>query len=1099
MKESVRLIIFAILISFFASHTLSAIVGPVLPGQSLWCINKRIASEVDNIESKLDNLCHATMITGPTTITQEGAYCLGNTITGAITIAASNVELDLSNRRVTQGITINSGLNQVTVRNGVVEGSANAILANGGSRAIAIEGVTAKNAICGINFQGVTDGWITNCEMVLNTTGLELDNSHNIIVQNCMATRNIHAGYSLVSSTTNTFENCQALSTGVGNSDVTNTTVCGFTSLNGYGNIFERCIANSTQALSTTDANSLIAGFALRGSEGCSKIISCEATNGMTAAGGVTVPYGIILPAQFDGLTTVTSLSPGTTSDNILTVDWSPDGKYVACAGIVSSSAEASVFVYKFNRTTQGLVRVSSVLAGNSSDQINVVQWSPDGRFLAVGGDIDGTIDNGLHIYQFSSVTEKLTEILVAALPTGFLTRTIGWSPDGKYIALGATTAGAGIKRLFVVRFDPVTETLTSVAAVNPDEGTLSDVVLSVDWSPDGQYLAVGGALGDTTGNDLIVYKFNPNNNNLTQVASVNPDGGSTGDAVAAVQWSPDGNYLAIGGDISGGSNNDVFVYRFNRTTNTLTEVASVNPDGGATNDAVGALSWSPDGKYLVVGGTINGTTNNDLFVYQFDPGVETLTQVASSNPDSGAEDTVNAVSWSPDGQYIVIGGNIAGTTNNDVIVYRVLRFPFDNVITKNTLYCNSGNKNPGGVGISASSICNFIVDNKAYSNPLNPPIVGSNYQFVTNLFSQTFGSVPSPLQNISINSCEPICNPENLVLLVQQNINKTDHIIDLLACGPTALTAANISGGTISITASGNYCLETDLTTDITITASCVSLELNNRCLTGKITISGNTDIEVKNGFVKPPAPSVGVPAGITVAASATHVTIEDVTVECADTSGAVVDGRSGISVAGNDVQVLNCTVTSGSADISIGSGAAGGDGIVIADDANRALVKGCVILATGNGGANSSGDGGRAGHGIAVGVTGIPAFTEISECIVFSTGTGGDGNGGGNGGDGGHAVYIGASAVDTSVRNCTFRNTGFGGAGAVAGTDGRAVNDLQVTAGDLSMIFSNFAHNIANSVKYNIQNTGLESGILTPNPPTSTVINPLANVYAS
>ncbi len=47
--------------------------------------------------------------------------------------------------------------------------------------------------------------------------------------------------------------------------------------------------------------------------------------------------------------------------------------------------------------------------------------------------------------------------------------------------------------------------------------------------------------------------------------------------------------------------------------------------------------------------------------------------------------------------------------------------------------------------------------------------------------------------------------------------------------------------------------------------------------------------------------------------------------------------------------------------------------------------------------------------------------------------------------------------------------------------------------------MIFSNFAHNIANSIKYNIQNTGTESGVLTPNPTTATVINPYANVYAS
>ena len=74
-----------------------------------------------------------------------------------------------------------------------------------------------------------------------------------------------------------------------------NNEVAGFASYNGYGNIFERCIANGTQALSTTDSSSVVAGFALRGTEGCTKIIDSESSNAIASSSGVTIPYGILV------------------------------------------------------------------------------------------------------------------------------------------------------------------------------------------------------------------------------------------------------------------------------------------------------------------------------------------------------------------------------------------------------------------------------------------------------------------------------------------------------------------------------------------------------------------------------------------------------------------------------------------------------------------------------------------------------------------------------------------------------------------------------------------------------------------------------------
>ena len=234
----------------------------------------------------------------PTTLTQSGHYCLANEITnGPITVAASNVDIDLNNLMAGQGIVINSGLGQIAIHNGTVNGGStqDGIQVNAGTSGITVQDVTIQNAIRGIAFESAIGASIENVTLTQNYTGLFLNNAYKINVSNTIASCNTYAGFELLASCTNSFSNCQALSTGEGNTQVINNYVFGFVSTDGHSNIFENCIANTTIGLSTTDANSLIAGFALRGSESCTKIIASESTNAQANSEGVTVPCGILL------------------------------------------------------------------------------------------------------------------------------------------------------------------------------------------------------------------------------------------------------------------------------------------------------------------------------------------------------------------------------------------------------------------------------------------------------------------------------------------------------------------------------------------------------------------------------------------------------------------------------------------------------------------------------------------------------------------------------------------------------------------------------------------------------------------------------------
>ncbi len=687
-------------------------------------------------------------------IDTPGFYKLADNLTNSVTITVSNVTFDLGGHTIaaSNGIIINSNLNQIVIKNGAIDASIDGIIANSGCTNITLENITAKNATRGINFENVTGGTIKNCEMTTNTTGLELDNSHNIFIDNSVANCNTHAGYCLLSSTTCSIQNCQALSTGEGNVDIEGTTVFGFVSRDGYGNVFERCIANSTQALTVTDSSSLIAGFAFRGTEKCSKIIDSESSNSTTDPEEFTVPYGILLEGTIDSMESVAEVFTGAT--NVRAVHWSPNGKYVAVTGQGLTGGTNDEFqVFRFDPVAQTLTSVGGALNGGN---IFAVNWSPTGQYIAVGGNaITGGTGDQFQIFKFDQVSETLTNLtgVLAGVVLG-----IDWSADEEYIAVvGQSITGGTGDEFQIFKFDRAAETLTSVA------GDLAGSVLGVNWSPDGQYIAVGG---DIASDLLQIFTFDRATNTLVNVATAISSGG--GNAVNALNWSPDGQYIAVGGTTLG---DELQIFTFDRATNTLTNVA------GTLTGTVNAVNWAANGEFIVVGGV--GFPGNEVQVVRFDRASNTLSSIAEL-----LAGTVQATQWSPDGHYIAVGGQSI-SASNEFQILTGLQFPEKNVIKNNTVYCNSGNQFPGGVGISGSSIANMIIGNTSYSNPIprgqNAPIVSSNYEFVTNVFNPLFGLAPSDVQNISLAGCDPICQPADISARIDRVEKLFESLIDNL------------------------------------------------------------------------------------------------------------------------------------------------------------------------------------------------------------------------------------------------------------------------------------------------------------------------------
>ena len=325
--------------------------------------------------------------------------------------------------------------------------------------------------------------------------------------------------------------------------------------------------------------------------------------------------------------------------------------------------------------------------------------------------------------------------------------------------------------------------------------------------------------------------------------------------------------------------------------------------------------------------------------------------------------------------------------------------------------------------------------------------------------------------------------------------------------CPSTALTSADVSAtGTVMLSASGNYCLSEDLTTDVFIDSPGVALDLNDHCLTGVvqvgedqlITLSSPRNVVVKNGIITPPAPTTTLPvAAVSVRRDASRVQLKNLLIKCTDTAGDTeAEGRSGMQIKSSDVRVMGCTVFAGAAGGNpvSGPGKQGGHGIELTSTAANTVVRDCEFT-SGDGGDGAGGsDGGAAGIGIYVNGA---QQAEIVHNIVMKTGDVGAGIGVVDN----SGIFIDSTAVDVSVHDCIVRNVGQESLGALR----IGINDDVTTGANLSTIFRNIVYDIdatsTSKIYFDLQASGLEDGInlatTTTLVPTATIQNYMVNVY--
>ncbi len=671
----------------------------------------------------------------------SGNYIVCQNIIGDLVINASDVALNLNSHTITGSITIESALNQVAIKNGVVDGSSKdaGIMVDAGATNITIDSVRIMGAARGIYFNTVSDSEVAYCSLMQNTTGIELESCSGVYVHNSGAVSSMQAGFSLVLSSTCYIEGCKALNTGENNTAIIENNVYGFAADQCYGTVFKNCIANATQALSTTDQSSVVVGFALLGTgTQCNAIIGCEAASASVSMQGLTPSYGIYLQSTLlvDNTFTVT-VDQNVSAQSL---SWSPDGLYFATGGLTFSSGRSTFKIYKFDFATQ-LVTLEAEAFESVLTSQSRCWWHPFGPYIAVVNSTNGSTPT-IHVARYDgtgAIVSRSTEITVSSVGN----MGAAWSKDGNFLAI---VGSLGSQDLIVARFNSAALDLVEIAG---DSGSvIGNSAIAVDFRPDNKFLAVGKQ-GDSPFFRIVEFQ---SAQTFTQVDS----DGSSGE-VYACKWSPNGKYIAAGGD------SGLVVYLWENgalssiaTDSTLAEYRSVE--------------WSSDGRYIFTGG---GIGTSQALVYEFNPGLSRLKVVRTIGQTSG--DRMDSVSVSPDGQYVGIA-----PSNVRVELYEAFEFPLKNIIINNTVYCNSTRLDADasiGTGISGSSIANFMIQNTSYNNPFN-------YVFVTNVFNDCFGQFPSDVQNIGLVANDPIKDHKDcavIALRTQVLIESLDDLINAL------------------------------------------------------------------------------------------------------------------------------------------------------------------------------------------------------------------------------------------------------------------------------------------------------------------------------